>query len=34
VEGNLEEGLIFCGSNAYRADRIETVADIMEEFSQ
>ena len=33
VEGNLEEGLIFCGSNAYRADRIETVADIMEEFS-
>lgn len=34
VEGNLEEGLIFCGSNACRADRIETVADIMEEFSQ
>lgn len=34
VEGNLEEGLIFCGSNAYRADHIETVADIMEEFSQ
>ena len=33
VEGNLDEGLIFCGSNAYRADRIETVADIMEEFS-
>lgn len=34
VEGNLDEGLIFCGSNAYRADRIETVADIMEEFAQ
>lgn len=34
VEGNLEEGLIFCGSNAYRADHIETVADIMEEFSE
>jgi len=33
VEGNLDEGLIFCGSNAYRADRIETVGDIMEEFS-
>ena len=33
VEGNLDEGLIFCGSNAYRADHIETVADIMEEFS-
>ncbi len=34
VEGNLGEGLIFCGRNAYRADHIETVADIMEEFSQ
>lgn len=33
VEGNLDEGLIFCGSNAYRADKIETVAEIMEEFS-
>lgn len=33
VEGRLDEGLIFCGSNAYRADRIETVAGIMEEFS-
>lgn len=34
VEGNLDEGLIFCGSNACRAERIETVADIMEEFSE
>lgn len=33
VEGRLEEGLIFCGSNAYRAEKIETVAEIMEEFS-
>ena len=33
VEGRLDEGLIFCGSNAYRADRIERVADIMEEFA-
>ena len=33
VTGNLDEGLIFCGSNAYRADKIETVAKIMEEFS-
>ncbi|MBO5033075.1 MAG: nitronate monooxygenase [Lachnospiraceae bacterium] len=33
VTGKLDEGLIFCGSNAYRADKIETVADIMEEFS-
>lgn len=33
VEGRLEEGLIFCGANAYRADKIETVTDIMEEFA-
>lgn len=33
VKGNLDEGLVFCGSNAYRANKIETVADIMEEFS-
>ena len=33
VEGRLDEGLIFCGSNAYRAEKIETVAEIMEEFS-
>lgn len=33
VEGRLDEGLIFCGSNAYRAEKLETVADIMEEFS-
>ena len=33
VKGNLDEGLVFCGSNAYRADKIETVADIMEDFS-
>lgn len=32
VKGNLDEGLIFCGSNAYRSERIERVADIMEEF--
>ena len=33
VKGNLDDGLIFCGSNAYRANKMETVADIMEEFS-
>lgn len=33
VKGNLDEGLVFCGSNAYRAEKIETVAGIMEEFS-
>lgn len=34
VKGNLDEGLIFCGSNAYRAEKIESVSDIMEEFSK
>lgn len=33
VEGNCDEGLLFCGSNAYRAERLEHVADIMEEFN-
>lgn len=32
VEGRCDEGLLFCGSNAYRATKIERVADIMEEF--
>lgn len=34
VKGNLDEGLIFCGSNAFRAEKIESVSDIMEEFSK
>lgn len=33
VEGRVDEGLVFCGSNAYRADHIETVSEIMEEFA-
>lgn len=32
VKGNVEQGLIFCGTNAYRADKIEHVEDIMKEF--
>ena len=32
VEGNVEQGLVFCGANAYRAQRLEHVADIMKEF--
>ncbi|MEY8337535.1 nitronate monooxygenase family protein [Lachnospiraceae bacterium 62-35] len=27
--GNIEEALLFCGSNAYRAERIETVSEVM-----
>lgn len=33
VEGRCDEGLIFCGSNAYRNNKMETVAQIMEEFA-
>lgn len=33
VKGKINEGLLFCGTNAYRANKIETVAEIMEEFS-
>lgn len=33
VEGRVEEGLLFCGSNAYLASKLEHVQEIMEEFS-
>lgn len=32
VKGNVEKALLFCGTNAYRATRLETVKDIMDEF--
>jgi len=32
VNGKVEEGLLFCGSNVYRANRMESVSQIMEEF--
>lgn len=31
VKGNIEEALLFCGSNAYRLNKITTVHDLMEE---
>lgn len=31
AEGDLEHALLFCGSNAYRADKIETVPAVMKE---
>lgn len=34
VEGNTGEGLLFCGSNAWRAERIQRVSEVMEEFEQ
>lgn len=32
VTGNVEEALLFCGANAYRAEKLEHVKDIMDEF--
>ena len=32
--GDLDDGLVFCGSKVYKADKIETVADIFREFAQ
>lgn len=31
TEGRVEDALLFCGSNAYRSNKIETVEDIMRE---
>lgn len=31
AEGNIKEALLFCGSNAFRCSKIETVPEIMEE---
>lgn len=33
VTGKVDEALLFCGANAYRAKKLEHVKDIMEEFS-
>lgn len=32
AKGNVDEALLFCGSNAYRAEKLEHVRDIMQEF--
>lgn len=32
VKGNMEDALLFCGTNAYRAKKLEYVKDIMQEF--
>lgn len=33
VTGNVEQGLLFCGTNAYRAGKLEHAADILAEFA-
>lgn len=32
VKGNVDDALVFCGANAYRADKLVHVKDIMDEF--
>lgn len=32
VKGNIDDALVFCGANAYRADKLVHVKDIMDEF--
>jgi Fe-S-cluster-containing dehydrogenase component len=32
VSGNIDEGLIFTGTNGYRIDKITTVKEIFDEF--
>lgn len=34
AKGDTENGLIFCGANAYKSKRLEHVADIMKEFKE
>jgi len=33
AEGNVDDALLFCGTNAYRATKLESVHDIMQEFA-
>jgi len=33
VEGRVDQGLVFCGANAWRAERMEHVSEIMREFT-
>ena len=33
VKGDLEHGLVFCGENAWKAEKMEHVGEIMEEFA-
>lgn len=34
VKGNVDEGLLFCGAGAYKADKIETVKEVMQDLLQ
>lgn len=32
VKGDVEKGMVFCGSNAYRAEKMESVREVMDSF--
>ncbi|MSS62920.1 NAD(P)H-dependent flavin oxidoreductase [Velocimicrobium porci] len=32
VKGDVEKGMVFCGANAYRANKMETVKEVMDSF--
>ena len=34
VKGNVDEGLLFCGSNAYKVNKLVSVKDLMDELEQ
>jgi len=34
VKGNVEDGLFFCGENAYRIEKELTVAELMKEITE
>lgn len=34
VRGDIDNGLVFCGANTYRIDRISTVGEVMEELAR
>ena len=34
VHGDVDHGLVFCGANAYRIDKITTVHDLIQELTQ
>ena len=34
VEGNVEDGLFFCGENAWRIEKITTVEEMMKEITE
>ena len=34
AKGETDKGLLFCGANAYKAERIETVKEVLEDLKK